>query len=94
MYRHPIHKRYMEGPEFPSQQPHPVFPDKTKFEVNRARQESVNLAGLTPEKLADRIKMEVYFNVRDLVEGRASEQDALSCIFRLMELYPRGRFKK
>jgi hypothetical protein len=75
--------------QHPATDPHPVFPNKSVFDINRARHESVDYRGLNLEEKRDRIKMEVYLNVKDLLDGRATEKQAFDVIFRLIELYPR-----
>jgi hypothetical protein len=72
---------------FPSQARHPIFSDQTIYQVNKVRREGVDAMSLQGQFGADRLKMEVYFNVKDLIEGAATEQEAFECIFRLMDMY-------
>jgi hypothetical protein len=76
-----------KSPRFPSSERHAVFQNKTVYEINRARNEAVDYRGLGPEELRERLRMEVYFNVKDLIDGRASEEEVFGSVFRLMDIY-------
>ncbi|MGA3308575.1 MAG: hypothetical protein ABSD08_08170 [Xanthobacteraceae bacterium] len=73
--------------KFPSAEQHPIFQGKTIFEVNRARNDRVEHRDLGPEDLRQRLKMEVYFNVNDLLDGHAADKEVFDRIFRLMDIY-------
>ena len=73
--------------KFPTSERHKIFHDKTVYELNRARNESAEFGSLNPEDQRERLRMEVYFNVKDLVEGRATEDEVFSAVFKLMDVY-------
>ena len=78
----------------PSTRPHPVFQNLTVYEVNRARHDIVSCSDLNYEDVQERLKLEVYFHVKELLDARVNEEDGLSRIFQLMDIYAGKRVKK
>jgi hypothetical protein len=75
-------------PRLPTAERHPIFADKTIAEVNRLRSQEIDISRLNePSYAKEQIKLDVYFNVQEVVEGKISQEDAFARIFKLMEIY-------
>jgi hypothetical protein len=79
-------------PRLPGADPHPIFTTNSIAEINRLRsQEFDTSCSKDTAYILQQIKLDLYFNVQDIVEQRVVPEEAFERIFRLLDIY--AKFK-